>query len=204
MEKYRNINLYRNAILTACDLIHSPSRVVCFDTETTGFDVEAEIIEFSAIDLKTGEILLDTLIQSSKPLPKIIKEITNITDEMLIKAPMFSQVAGKIKSILDGSIWVAYNAAFDVRMVLQNYQLAGQRYSPSFFSVVDSMKLVSNILQIPGFYGSYKWIKLGEAREAFNLPMPEGELHRAITDTRIMRDIVLHISNLQLSEKVLA
>jgi len=200
MGQVKNFDKYRQAVITACDLIYSSSRVVCFDTETTGFGNDAEIIEFSAIDLKSGAVLLDTLIQPSKPLPPKIVEITNITDQMLVKAPAFPQIAGFIKSILDESIWVAYNAPFDVRMILQNYQMAGQRYSPSFYSVVDAMKLVANILQYPGFNESFKWVKLGEAREAFNLPMPEGALHRAVTDTRIMRDIIYHISRFEIEQ----
>ena len=200
MGQVNNLSKYREAVLSACDLIHSSSRVVCFDTETTGFGNDAEIIEFSAIDLKSGAVLLDTLIRPSKPLPPKIVEITNITDQMLVKAPAFPQVAGSIKSILDESIWVAYNASFDVRMILQNYQIAGQRYSPSFFSVMDAMKIVANVIQYPGYNGSFKWVKLGEAQKYFNLPTPEGALHRAVTDTRLMRDIIYHISRFDIEQ----
>jgi DNA polymerase III epsilon subunit family exonuclease len=187
--------LYNQAITIADYLVNTNMEVVCFDTETTGFDTTSEIIEISAVDMKDN-VLIDQLIRINNPLPEVIKKITHIDDQMLADKPMFLHVESTIKHIFNDNIWVAYNATFDVRMLLQDYALHYIKYSPQFFMVVDAMKLVTNVIQTVTNYGSFKWYKLEEARQYFNLPMPEGALHRAITDTKVMTSIIRHIANL--------
>src|SRR5699024_6603065 len=59
---------------------------VVFDTETTGLNSGIDqMIEIGAVKVKNDEIIerFDELIACSHPLPNIITELTNITDEML-------------------------------------------------------------------------------------------------------------------------
>lgn len=190
-----NADLYNEAIEIAQYLVTTRIKIVYFDTETTGFDTNSEIIEISAVDMKDN-VLIDQLIRVNNPLPEAIKKITHIDDQMLANKPTFIDIEKKIKDVFNDNIWVAYNAAFDVKMLLQNYALQYIKYPPQFLMVVDAMKLVSNITQVVNSYGSFKWFKLDEAREHFGLPMPEGALHRAITDTKIMTSIIRHIASL--------
>ena len=59
---------------------------VVYDTETTGLNSGTDqMIEIGAVKVKNDEIIdrFDELIACPHPLPKIITELTNITDEML-------------------------------------------------------------------------------------------------------------------------
>ena len=60
---------------------------VVYDTETTGLNSGIDqMIEIGAVKVKNNEIIdrFDELIACPTPLPKIITELTNITDEMLV------------------------------------------------------------------------------------------------------------------------
>ena len=55
---------------------------VIIDTETTGLMASDEIIEITIINMR-GEILLNTLVKPSRPIPPEVTKINNITNEML-------------------------------------------------------------------------------------------------------------------------
>lgn len=57
------------------------SNYIILDTETTGLDNTAEIVEISVIN-DQGEVLLDTLIKPTKPIPGDATAIHGITNEM--------------------------------------------------------------------------------------------------------------------------
>ena len=70
---------------------------VVLDTETTGLDEDAEIVEIAIVD-STGKVLLDTLVKPSKPLPVYCEasEIHGITNEMLVNAPNWQDIYEKV------------------------------------------------------------------------------------------------------------
>lgn len=61
---------------------------VILDTETTGLDTMAEIVEISII-ASDGHVLLDTLIRPSNPIPPAATAIHHISDLMVVAAPTF-------------------------------------------------------------------------------------------------------------------
>lgn len=88
---------------------------VILDTETTGF-YDAEIVEIAVID-RLGEILLDTLVKPSIPIPAEATEIHGITDAMVATAPSFPDVYPRIVEVLKDKRILIYNAEFDIKIL---------------------------------------------------------------------------------------
>lgn len=98
---------------------------VILDTETTGLDEEAEIVEIAIVN-QAGEVLLDRLVKPSKGIPAEVTGIHGIRDEDVAGAPGWGEVCSEVSRILEGATRVViYNAAFDLRMMRQSCRLAG-------------------------------------------------------------------------------
>ncbi|AAC19079.1 DNA polymerase exonuclease subunit [Escherichia phage N15] len=94
------------------------SDYVVIDTETTGLGEYAEIIEIAIINMR-GEVLLDTLVKPTKPIPPEVTEINHITNEMVASAPAWCDVFPKVLAIISKHKWLAWNSGFDARMLEQ-------------------------------------------------------------------------------------
>jgi DNA polymerase-3 subunit epsilon len=88
---------------------------VILDTETTGL-YDAEIVEIAIIN-NLGEMLLDTLIKPSIPIPAEVTEIHGITDEMVATAPSFPEIYPRIAETLKNKRVIIYNARFDIKIL---------------------------------------------------------------------------------------
>ena len=76
-------------------------RFIWFDIETTGFNqFHNDIIEIAAVD-NLGNVFNQLINIGSKKLPKKIKEITHITDEMLTDQPSIKKVLNSFKDFLN-------------------------------------------------------------------------------------------------------
>lgn len=88
------------------------------DTETTGLDEDAQIVEIAIID-RYGHPLIDTLVRPTVEIPAEAIAIHGITNEMVAGAPVWTEIHGQVAAILQGREVVAYNAAFDARLLDQ-------------------------------------------------------------------------------------
>lgn len=95
------------------------SNYVVIDTETTGLTENAEIIEIAIINMR-GEVLLNTLVKPTQPIPPEVTDINHITDEMVADAPTWPEVYSRVKNIIAGRKWLAWNSSFDARMMVQS------------------------------------------------------------------------------------
>ena len=90
---------------------------VVFDLETTGFSSETcRIIEIGAVKIRGGEIVdrFSTFVDPRQSLPQKIIEITNITDDMLVGAPLIEAVMPDFLAFIGNAVLVAHNAPFDM------------------------------------------------------------------------------------------
>jgi DNA polymerase III subunit epsilon len=97
------------------------------DVETTGFRRTDRIIEIAVRRMRLdGTILIDyeTLVNPGRSTNESTR-IHGISDRHLVDAPNFSDVAGDLAEILNGSVWVAHNASFDSRFLAQEYGRLG-------------------------------------------------------------------------------
>src|SRR6266511_2362154 len=68
-----------NAILWARGVLSDWSAVIILDTETTGLDLSAEIVQISLITID-GASLFDSLVKPTQPIPPEVTAIYHITD----------------------------------------------------------------------------------------------------------------------------
>src|SRR2546421_2491781 len=91
------------------------------DVETTGMRAIAgdRITEIAVAVVHGGrrEIVFESLVNPGRPIPRTIRAITNITDEMVRHAPEFSDLTEQLLAALAGRIFVAHNARFDWNFV---------------------------------------------------------------------------------------
>lgn len=95
---------------------------VVVDVETTGGGADRgdRVTEIAAIRIRgTGEVVeeFSTLVNPERPIPPFITRLTNITDAMVRDAPRFAEIAGEVRRLLSGGIFVAHNVSFDWRFV---------------------------------------------------------------------------------------
>ena len=95
-------------------------RFTAVDCETTGFHPECdEIIE---IGIVTGTLggpydTYEKVIRPKKPIPKIVQQLTGITDSECEKAPAISEVIHKVQEKIEGSTIIGHNIEFDIRFL---------------------------------------------------------------------------------------
>jgi len=162
------------------------------DTETTGLDSSAEIVEISIID-HNGAIVLDTLIKPTKPIPADASKIHGITDDMVANAPSFADIADEFFAIIAHKTMVIYNANYDIRIIEQTAKMHG--IEQANYTKWDSDAQCA-MLAYAQYYGQwddyrdqYKWQRLGNAAKQQGV-IVEGKAHRALADVKMTLGII--------------
>ena len=103
---------------------------VFLDTETTGLDDDAEIIEIAVVDVQ-GKTLLDSLVKPSKPMAPDNDAIWihGITNEILADAPTWPEMYPKLQQVVTGKTIIIYNAKYDLRLIEQTCRRYGIKNS---------------------------------------------------------------------------
>ena len=105
-----------------------------FDTETTGLNPTGgdEIISIGAVRIVNGRLLrdeyFDQLVNPQRPLPHDSVKIHGIQPEMLQNQPPIEQVLPRFHRFCEGTILVAHNAAFDMKMLQIKESATGVRF----------------------------------------------------------------------------
>lgn len=91
------------------------------DVETTGVRASRDdrITEIAVAVVCRGqvEMVVDTLVNPGRPIPYRVTAVTRITNQMVSRAPRFSEVAEQVLAALAGRVFVAHNARFDWHFV---------------------------------------------------------------------------------------
>ncbi|MEE2644806.1 MAG: 3'-5' exonuclease, partial [Myxococcota bacterium] len=176
--------------MSAADALIAETPLAVLDVETSGRSPHRDrILELSVVRLDPGappRLVFDSLIQS----PKIgASEIHQIYARDLKDAPSFASLAPKIIEALEGTIWVAFNAYFDVRFMNAAFAQTGIEAPPPFLCAMGLRKMLG--------FGSRMGLKA--TCEAAGLPFNEGH-HIAVFDTwmtalwtRILRQRMLDL-----------
>lgn len=158
------------------------------DTETTGLDSNAEIVEISIIDC-TGAVLMDTLIKPARPIPADATRIHGITNEMAASAPTWVEVANQFEKIVEGRTLVIYNADYDTRIIDQT-TLAYFPYPGLKIDAECAMLIYAEFYgEWDDYRNKFKWQRLGNAAAQQGVAI-EGEAHRALADCRMTLGII--------------
>ena len=102
------------------------------DIETTGGTANRSKIIEIAIAVHDGLKVVDTyetLINPETSIPPGITQLTGITQEMVVDAPKFYEVAKKIVEMTKKTIFVAHNVRFDYSFVKEEFRRLGFAYT---------------------------------------------------------------------------
>lgn len=146
------------------------------DVETTGFSPGRDsIIEIAVIRTERDgvEQMLSELVRPAGNIPKRIREITGITNEMVAGAETIDQVLPRVAELVGDAPIVAHNAHFDRRFVEHNARLMGRTLTGNEW--ICTMRMAQRVPT----GGPYKLGALAE-----RLGVEERGGHRALDDCR--------------------
>lgn len=154
--------------------MHEKTDWVVLDTETTG--LPGEVCDIAIVS-HSGEILLDTLIKPTIPIPSDATRIHHISDADVWAAPTFADVWPRIKAILDAHPRIiTYNSSFDYNCI---------RLSATRNDIVIERGYVWTCMMksYAWHYGGprARWMKLERACECEGVELHAA--HRALSDT---------------------
>ena len=121
------------------------------DIEATGSNAATDrIVEIAIIKhLPDGSRTIKRkLLNPQIPIPQVVCEIHEITDEMVKDAPTFKQAAHQIKQFLDGCDISCYNAyRLDIPMLIEEFIRAGVEFDMKSRKLVDVQKIFHQMEQ---------------------------------------------------------
>lgn len=169
------------------------SKPLYLDTETTGVAKSDEIIEVSIID-HNGTELFSKLIKPTQPIPREAEKIHGISNLNVANAQAWPILWPQIRAILYGRTIAAYNASFDLRMMMQSHQ----RYRLPWREQLDFFDVMQLFSEFQGewdhYRSSYRFFKLAEAGRFFNISLPNA--HRSSADALLTRAVLHSIAGL--------
>jgi DNA polymerase-3 subunit epsilon len=150
--------------------------VVFLDTETTGLDERAEVIEIAIVD-RDGDTLVNSLVRPIRPIPGPASAIHGILDHEVADAPNWAEFFPTISSICRDRTVVVYNADYDLRLIRQSCQLAGINQVSARFHC--AMQAFACFHAGRATSDRPKFQRLDSAASRFSLDIPN---HRALGD----------------------
>ena len=168
---------------------------VFLDTETTGTGQIDRIIQVGIVNAK-GETLFESLVNPGMLIPSESSAVNGITNEMVLNAPVWTQIWPDVEAVLKGRVIGIYNADFDLRLLRQTNKAYGLPMSIETNQAFCVMKLFA------AFYGEwnarnngFKSQKLEFAGKFLKIPIPNS--HDAIDDARLTAALTWAIADYQ-------
>ena len=165
------------------------NKYVVVDLETTGNAPKKgdKIIQFAAVVIKNGIITeqYSSLINPEQSIPPFIEELTGLSDEMVENAPLFSEIAPKVLTLLEGAYFVAHNVLFDLSFLQEELIEAG--YNGFYGPVLDTVEMARILFPTAD---SYKLSDLA-LREGLDHERP----HQADSDAYVTAELLLILLN---------
>jgi DNA polymerase-3 subunit epsilon len=175
--------------------LDDPSTVI-LDTETTGLDASAEIVEISIID-RDGRVLLDTMVRPVAPIPVEATRVHGITNDMVTDAPSWAELAGLVRDTLRDRRVVIYNAQYDLRLMMQSSEQAGVEHAwvNALRTECAMMAYSEHAGDVNPKTGKFKWHRLTDAAMQCGV-QPDGA-HRALADCRMTLGVLKHMAEIE-------
>jgi DNA polymerase-3 subunit epsilon len=155
------------------------TRPIFYDTETTGVKPDRDrVVEIAAYDPVLNKTF-ERLINPGIPIPKEASAVHKITDEMVLGAPTFREIAEEFAEFCSGNVClIAHNNdAFDIHFLKNEYSRAEIAFPEWKF--LDSLKWARR------YRADLPRHTLQFLREVYSIPA--NNAHRALDDV-----IVLH------------
>jgi DNA polymerase III subunit epsilon len=171
---------YPNTLDGFCEMVRAGDYVV-LDTETTGLS-DGEICQIAIVDAN-GEVLLDTLVKTTQPIPEGATYIHGITGSDVANAPTWAALQPRVRGILKGRNVVIYNATYDRKMMHKSDERAGLQRTDYKLEATywDAMEhYAEHRGEWNDYHGNYRWQKLTNAARQVGISVENA--HTALGD----------------------
>jgi DNA polymerase-3 subunit epsilon len=162
-----------------CPLAEAPLAFV--DLEMTGLDVKCDRVVEICVERVVGGVRVDgiaTLIDPGDDRVGGASHVHGLDANALRGAPAFAAVAPEVMRLLDGAIFVAHAAAWDIDFVAAELKRIGIELVVPYY--LDTLTLSRRAFNFPTHSLDALAVKLGLAR---------GQAHRAESDVHAMREL---------------
>ena len=166
-----------------------PGEFAIVDLETSGLEPKsARVIEIAILLMNSkGEILEEyaTLINpgNGQVGPTFIH---HITEEAVLSAPSFKEIAGDVLRLFENRVIVAHHAAFEDKFLASEFARAGIKLPP--LPALDTLWLSRQVINLPNY-------KMQTVLQ--NYGIEEIDLHTALGDVRALAKILPTLLSLQ-------
>lgn len=157
---------------------------ILVDTETTGFDSGAEVIDLAILD-RHGNVLLNTLLRPQRSIPAAASRVHGLTDRHVREAQTFPQIWPQLRAILANRALIAYNVQFDARLLEQTASRYGITLMAQSKDCVMKRYAEYRIARAP--HGARRAYSLEDACRYHALPIGG---HRALADCRATLELL--------------
>lgn len=154
---------------------------VALDLELTGLDPQRdEIIEIGLVRFQGTEVLetLTSLVNTRRPIPLKIQQLTGITQEQVAQAPPLRQLYGKIIAFVKSHPVVGHNVEMDLRLL-------SRQGLPLNNLALDTFELASILFPYAERY------TLSSLAHSLGIDLPHA--HRALDDAQAAKDLFLNL-----------
>jgi DNA polymerase-3 subunit alpha (Gram-positive type) len=167
------------------------SEFVIFDVETTGLSpLDGDrIVEIAAVKIKDGKVVdkFYSLVNPQRSMPVQATMVNNITDEMLVAAPLAANILPDMIHFVGGACVAGHNVKFDLTFLCYELALIGRRlhdHTPA----VDTLKMARELLPYLSNH------KLGYL--ARSLGVVVDQTHRAMADVELTVAVFLRLMDM--------
>ena len=122
---------------------------VIFDVETTGLSpIDGDrIVEIAAVKVR-GLQMVDkfySLVNPQRSIPLQATQVNNITDEMLVSAPIAADILPQMIHFIGGACVAGHNVRFDLNFLCYELSLIGRKLHDQT-PAVDTLKMARDLL----------------------------------------------------------
>lgn len=161
---------------------------VIFDVETTGLSpMDGDrIVEIAAVKVKEGRVVDEfySLVNPQRPLPPEATRINNITDDMLVTAPVACDILPGMIHFIGGACVAGHNVRFDLNFLCYELALVGRRLNDQT-PAVDTLKMARDLLP---YLSNHRLAYL-----ARSLGIVVDQTHRAMADVHMTVEVFLRL-----------
>lgn len=145
------------------------------DTETTGLGPYDQVLEIAVVGAE-GDVWFDSKVAVDRPIPAKATAVHGLSARDLEGAPEWPVVWPRVVAAVEGALVVAWNAAFDLRLMRQTSARHGVAFqAPPMFCLREAFKR------------QHPHVRSSLAAACLTLGVPLRPKHRALADAELAR-----------------
>ena len=169
--------------------------VLILDTETTGIDGSAEIVQISIIDTMGNE-LLDEYVMPKGSIPPEASKVHGLTRQRLVSLgahPWKAHHSRCLDIIGRAAMVLVYNLQYDARIIRQTNRIHGLPHKdfPGRCIMLD----YAEYRGIQGYRGGWKWHKLEAAARYERASRVQESVHSSLADCHVVLEVMKAVCN---------